>query len=411
METGFTADFFIGNRAKLRALFTGTAPIVLTANGLLQRNADTSFPFRQDSSFWYLTGIDEPDIILVLDKDKEYLILSNQESHQITFDGAINVEELVRRSGIETVFDTKTGWKQVESRLKRAKHIATLGASATYVDSHGFFTNPARANLLEKIKDINSEIKLLDLRQHLATMRMVKQAPELQALRQAIDITGKTLNDVKRRLGFYKNEYEIEADITRGFRKRGASGHAFTPIVASGANACVIHYLKNNDDLQKARFVLLDVGAEVDQYAADITRMFWLVEPSKREKTIYEAVYEVKTFAEELLKPGILIREYESQVEQFMGEKLRSLGLIKTIEHESVRQFFPHAVSHHLGLDAHDSADYEHRLESGMVLTVEPGIYIPKEGIGVRIEDDVLITQNGVDLLSKVPSAMLQWQQ
>lgn len=401
MRPEFKSDFFRGNRSRLRTLFTGTAPIVLTANGLLQRNSDNTYRFRQDSSFWYLTGINTPDAVLVLDKDKEYIIMPDQEDYQRIFDGPILEKEITRASGIETVLNEKDGWKQLSARLKRTRHVATLAPPAPYIDFYSFYTNPARANLVQKIKDINPEIELLDLRQHLTVMRMIKQPVELEAIKSAIAITIQSVDKVRKKLPKYAYEYEIEADLIHGFRNGGASGHAFHPIVAGGKNACTIHYYANNDDLSRARFVLLDVGAEVENYAADLGCTYWIKERNKRETSIYNAVIEVQTYAYSLLRPGILIKEYEKQIEQFMGEKLRELGLIKTIDHDNVRKYFPHATSHHVGLDAHDIADYEKPLEPGMVLAVEPGIYVPDEAIGVRIEHNVLITKKGIKVLTK----------
>lgn len=401
MKSEFTADFFRGNRERLKTLFTGTAPIVLTANGLLQRNSDNPYQFRQDSSFWYLTGIDIHDAVLVMDKDKEYIILPDQEDYQKVFDGPILQEKMSKISGIETFYSKKDGWKQLQPRLRRAKHVATLGAAPAYIEHYSFYTNPARAHLIEEVKKINPGIELLDLRQHLTVMRMVKQSAELAIMKKAISITINTVHEVQKRLSKYHYEYEIEADLTRGFRRRGASGHAFHPIVAAGKNACTIHYLANSDSLSGARFVLLDVGAEVENYAADLGCTYWLTDRNKRENSIYDAVLEVQSHAYSVLKPGVLLKEYEKQVEEFMGEKLRELGLIKTIEHDMVREFFPHAASHHVGLDAHDIADYERPLEAGMVLAVEPGIYIPKENIGIRIEHNVLITDTGIEILTK----------
>lgn len=409
MESLFTADFFSANRARLRTLFKGTAPIVITSNGLLQRNATINFPFRQDSNFWYLTGLSEPDIILVLDKQKEYLILPARETVMEKFDGALDAEELAGRSGVATVYDQKEGWRQLTARLKRVKHLAGLAPVAAYLEFYGLYTNPARHNLLDKIKNINPNIELLDLRQQLAIMRMVKQPPELQAIQAAIDITVATLKTVSRRdFAQYSHEYEVEAAITAGFRKRGALGHSFTPIVASGQNACTIHYLENNASLDKKGLLVLDVGAEVENYAADISRTYSLDNPTKRQRQVFEAVESVHGYASGLLKPGVLVKEYEKQVEVFMGEKLRELGLIKSADHEAIREYYPHATSHHLGLDAHDTADYERPLEPDMVLTVEPGIYIPEEGIGVRIEDDVLMTSVGIESLSKSLPAELK---
>jgi Xaa-Pro aminopeptidase len=397
----FNSDFFRGNRERLRTLFTGKAPIVLTANGLLQRSSDNTYHFRQDSSFWYLTGITIPDAVLVMDKDKEYIIVPDQQDYQRVFDGPILDEEIRSVSGIETILSQKEGWKQLSARLKRTRHIATLAPPAPYVDTHSFYTNPARANLIQKVKTYNQSMETLDLRQHLAVMRMVKQPVELEAIKKAIAITISSVDRVRKKLDKYEYEYQIEADLLHSFRNGGASGQAFHPIVAGGKNACTIHYFANKDNLAQSRFVLLDVGAEVENYAADIGCTYWKEERNKREKNIYDAVVEVQQYAYSILKPGIIIKDYEKQIEQFMGEKLRELGLIKTIEHDAVRQYFPHATSHHVGLDAHDIADYKKPLEAGMVLAVEPGIYIPNEAIGIRIEHNILITSNGLQILSK----------
>jgi len=402
MSDIFSSEFFSDNRAKLRQLFTGTAPIVITANGLLQRGSDSAYPFHQDANFWYLTGIDDPDIILVMDKDKEYLIVPKRDGSRQAFDGAIDDQVLLRRSGVQVVYDDKEGWRQLNSRLKRAKHVATVAAAPAYIEQHGIYTNPARERLIKSIKDTQPKLELLDLTHHLVVMRMTKQAPELIAIQQAIDITVDTLKAVTRpiQLTKYAHEYELEAAITQGFRSRGAHGHAFEPVVASGHRACTLHNVANNGQLASDELVVLDVGAEVEHYAADITRTVALGNPSKRQQAVYAAVLEVQEYAKSLLKPGVFIREYEQQVEQFMGEKLRALGLIKNIAHDEVRAYYPHATSHFMGLNVHDAGDYSLPLTPGMVLTVEPGIYIPAEGIGIRIEDDALVTTDGIDILS-----------
>lgn len=398
----FDTTFFTGNRARLRQLFTGTAPIVIAANGKLQQASDEAYPFFQDGSFWYLTGIDEPDLILVMDKDKEYLIVPERSDVSEIFDGAVNIDELIRISGIRDVMNEKEGWKYLGSRLKRVRHVATLAANPKYMETFGMYTNPARAVLMQRLKEQNESLELLDIRSHLARMRMIKQPAELAALKRAIDVTIDTLKGITRptQLSRYAFEYEVEADITRGFRRAGARGHAFTPIVASGHRACTLHHISNEGRLASDELMVIDVGAQVDHYVADITRTVDLGNASRRAHTVYAAVAEVHAFASSLLRPGIIMREYEKQVEAFMGEKLRELGLIKSIEHDAVRQYFPHATSHFLGLDAHDAGDYERPLEAGVVMTVEPGIYIPEESIGVRIEDDVCITADGVEVLS-----------
>lgn len=410
MENYFGSDFFAGNRARLRQLFTGTAPIVLTAHGLLQRSSDETYSFHQDRNFWYLTGIDEPDVMLVMDKGREYLIVPSRGGVRETFDGAVDAAAMARISGIQEILGEKDGWKQLSLRLKRVNHVATLAPPPKYIDVWGMYTNPARAELMHRIKETNPAIEFLDLRQHLSRMRMIKQSAELAALQSAINTTVDTLKEVVKpvKLAKYEFEYELEADITRGFRRRGAEGHAFEPIVAGGRRACTMHNTANNAPFSSDELVIVDVGAQAHHYAADITRTYAVGgKPTRRQRQVFDAVCEAQDYAYSLLKPGVTMRDYEKQMEQFVGEKLRELGLIKSIVPEAVREFFPHATSHFLGLDAHDAGDYDRPLEAGTVITVEPGIYIPDEGLGVRIEDDVLITTSGCEVLTaKLPRAL-----
>jgi Xaa-Pro aminopeptidase len=405
----FGSDFFVANRARLRQLFTGTAPIILTAAGQVQRGGDTTYQFFQDASFWYYTGIEDPDVVLVCDKDKEYLIVPIREATRVAFDGAIDEARLRRISGIDTIVDEREGWKRLGARLGRVKHAATLAAAPAYIESLGMYTNPARQRMITRLKSYNDQLELLDIGEHVARQRMIKQPIELEAMQKAIDITIGGLKTVFRpaKRTKYVYEYEIEADLTRAFRRGGAIGHAFAPIVASGARACTLHNERNDGELSADELLVCDVGAEYMHYAADITRTVSLGSPSRRQRAVYEAVLEVHAFAISLLKPGVLWKPYEQQVHDFMGEKLRELGLIKTIERDTVRQYYPHATSHFLGLNAHDVGLYDLPLEPGMVLTVEPGIYIHEEAIGIRIEDDILITSEGtVNLTDALPRSL-----
>ena len=410
MESRFTSEFFAGNRQRLRELFTGTAPIVVSANGLLQRGGDSTFAFAQDANFWYLTGIDEPDILLMMDRDTEYLVVPKRSASREAFDGAVAAESLVQRSGIQAVYDDKAGWEKLAGRLKKVKHIATLAIPPAYVEHYGLYTNPARAALVQRLRETKPGLELLDVSPHLTRLRMIKQPLELAAIQAAIDITIKTIKESLKsaKLRKYAFEYEIEAELSRGFRRRGASGHAFEPVVAGGARACTLHNVANNGALAADELLVVDVGAEVEHYSADITRTFGLGSPSRRQQAVHAAVAEVQRFAFGLLKPGTMLKDYEQQVEQYMGEKLRELGLLKTISHDEVRKFYPHSTSHFLGLNVHDVGDYDRPLEPGVVLTVEPGIYIPREGLGVRIEDDVLVTPKGIKILTgKLPRDLL----
>lgn len=400
MSSNFSSEFFAANRKRLRDFLPSSTPIVITANGLLQRNADTSMLFRQDSNFWYLTGCNVPDLVLVMDNQKDYLIVPPINSTREVFDGSINVDLLSARSGIPTVMDEYEGWKNLSALLIKSQQVATLMAPPSYIVQYGFYTNPARSKLVKRVKQCNPQIEITDLRENFAKMRMIKHPSEMLAIQQAIDITAEAFDNILNCLSDFSHEYEVEAALSNHFRKNGASGHAYQPIVASGANACTLHYIDNNHTLINQNLLLIDAGAELEMYAADITRTIALTKPNGRTKAVYEAVNQAQKHAFNLLKPGVKLANYEKAMQKYLGSKLKDLGLIKKISKDSVRKYVPHSMSHFLGLDVHDAADYNMPLKEGMVLTVEPGIYIPEESIGIRLEDDVLITKNGVKVLS-----------
>lgn len=400
MKDIFTSEFFINNRRAI--LKSANAKlIVLAANGALQRSADTTFPFRQDSNFWYLTGVEEPDFVLVVTADEEYLIEPKRSEHRDLWDGAINFDHIKSRSGIDEIYDYHKGWNKLDKQIKQFKKVHTIAPAESYFEHFGFYANPARGVLLGFIEK-HRQVQVVDIRKALARLRQIKQPAEIEAIQKAIDITLDSLGRVKKKITSYKTENEIVADISRDFLRAGIKGHAYSPIVAFGRNATTIHYVDNNSGLEKSGLVLLDVGAEVDNYSADITRTFSLGKPSKREKEVYGAVSSVKDFASKNLKPGIKMRQFEKQVDTYMGKQLKKLGLISDAsDKKGIKKYYPHLVSHFLGLDTHDAADYDMPLEPGMVLTIEPGIYIPEEGIGIRLEDDMLITEKGCINLSQ----------
>jgi Xaa-Pro aminopeptidase len=263
------------------------------------------------------------------------------------------------------------------------------------------YVNPARKRLVEKLKRMHPKLQLQDTRNQLASLRVIKQPEEVAVIQKAVNITAGTLTALSDAPGRYKHEFELEAAITSEFRRRGAAGHAYTPIVASGSHATTLHYVDNSDILQKDGLIVVDVGAEVENYAADITRTLCFGSPTARQQSVIDAVKDVQDHALSLLKPGASMRDYERNVVSVMGEALVRLGLITNPnDMAAIRHYYPHATSHFLGLDVHDVGDYSQELRAGMVLTCEPGIYIPEEGIGVRIEDDVLITDSGHTNLS-----------
>jgi Xaa-Pro aminopeptidase len=330
----------------------------------------------------------------------------SREKAQQIFDGSIDNAKLSQISGVKEVLEEDAGWERLQESLKSAREVSSFGAPDGYVRQVGLYTNPARIRLLNALTTQVGEGAVHDIRADIVALRMLKQPAELKAIKQAIAITNEAFQEVMLRCASYAYEYEVAADITQYFMKHN-SQHAYEPIVAGGKRACTLHYIANDHSLDTSELLLIDAGAEAEGYAADITRTLSLSKPSGRQKAVHKAVKEVQEFALEQLKPGVRMKEYELAVEQKMGQELQKLKLIKSIDRESVRRYYPHATSHFLGLDVHDVADYAKPLQPGMVLTVEPGIYIPEESIGVRIEDDVLVTKNGVEILSKnLPSSL-----
>jgi Xaa-Pro aminopeptidase len=393
------SEFFISNRRRLIEAFGGTAPIILTANSRLQRSVDNPYPFDQDSNFWYLTGINEPGIILVMDKGQEYLIVPALSDSRVAFEGSIDMNKLQKDSGIKTVLDMEAGWEKLDKRIKKVKRIATLAQPPVYIDSLDMFTNPSRGRLVTKILDINKDVELIDLRTHLSRLRMIKSPMEIEVMQDAINETIKVYKLIDQTIPKSSNEKDILKAVQK-YLIENELEFAYDPIVASGINAVTLHYVQNNAVFNKKLPLLLDIAVRKNGYNADITRTV-VPEPTKRQEAVYEAVLAVQEFACSLLKPGTDIKTYDQAVHHYMGEKLSELGLIRTIDEDSIREYYPHSTSHFLGIDVHDVADYDQPLEGGMVLTVEPGIYIRSEKIGIRLEDDILITSNGHKNLSE----------
>ena len=398
--------FHRNNRKKLLQSLSAAGEdlglIVITGNSYVQASADRALPFEQDSNFFYLTGITESGVLLVIVRGKEYLVVSERSEVRKAFEGEVDFEALSAVSGIETIYGEEEAWPQIIKRVKKEKRVGVLMPAESYIAAIDMHTNPSRARLVERLQAARKSVGLIDLRTHLVILRMTKTKYEIRMIQQAIRHTQKLLTIIESKRERVVKENDLLAEITRYMIKHQLE-YAYEPIIASGINAVTLHYSKNNNFIDKKGLLLLDIGLKYNGYSADITRTI-SYSPNKRQRQVYDAVLAVQNHAIALLKPGITVKAYEEDILHFMGEKLRELGLIRSISKESVRQFYPHATSHFLGIDVHDSGDYERQLEPGMILTVEPGIYIKEENIGIRIEDDVLITADGnLVLTNKLP--------
>lgn len=389
---------FQNNRSKLASKLKNHM-LVVPAHSSMQYSADIAYPFRQDSNFWYLTGINEPDVVLLIDTTtgESTLLMPKQNDYQIEWDGANQTEALTTVSGITKFGDRDELPTLLKTALKSGKKIGYLAPLPEIVQPYGFYANPSRRLVEKVIRTI--EPNPVDIRSDIAKLRQVKQPGEIEAITRAIQITAKTLETVKAKLDMHKTEKDIERALTIGFYSGDGDGHAFEPIIASGKNAAIIHYKNNSDRIEKNSLLLLDVGAKSSGYAADISRVWSVGAPTQRQREVYETLLDIQTQALHMLRPGMTIREFQKKVELYAFKKQKEIG----VEFED----YPHGVSHYLGFDVHDAGDYEMPLSEGMVLTVEPGIYLQKEGIGVRIEDDVLITKDGIKVLSSAVSKNL----
>ena len=399
----FSVEFFKKNRDKLLDKIEDGI-IVIGANGLLERSNDVAFPFRQDSTFWYLTGIQQPDFVLVIvPGETSFLVCPPRTAIQEIFDGAHDFKEIKKQSGIERIFDYKNGWEEIVAHALKASKVYTQLSRHHQTD---IYENASKVALKKALKEKTGTEKLTSIMPQVAELRMIKQANEIQAIQKAVDISIDSFRAVM--MSNWQKKFTNEASIANEFRYKFGNAQAdvaYQPIVAAGKNACTLHYIDNNKNIKPSDTLLIDAGAEYNMYAADITRVYTPTKLNKRQLSVLEAVQETNQFAQNLIKPGVLLKDIEEQVEARLGRFLKNAGLITSQDHSSIRKYYPHSFSHHLGLDVHDVADYTRPLERNMVITVEPGLYIPEWNLGIRLEDDVVVTESG----SKNMSARLPY--
>ncbi len=376
--------------------------IVATAYDLMQQSGDMAAPFLQEANFFWLTGITQPGWKVIIDGSRGRVTLVRPERSELEeiFDGAYDETVIQATSGASEIIDAK----DFETTLR---HLATHHSLVYTVNpkhAYHFAPNPAPGELYALLSRIFARVE--DCTKQLAELRAIKSPEEIATIRQAVMHTCKSFATIRKNLAQYAHEYEIEGDMTRDFRRVDAR-HAYEPIIASGANAVTLHYTANSGKLSRRAGVLIDVGARVNGYAADITRTY-CVNPTKRLRDVHAAVEHAHHEIISLLRPNLLVSEYVAQVDEIMEDALQKLGLLsERSDTQTYRKYFPHSISHGLGIDVHDSLGAPRYFKPGMVLTVEPGIYIPEEGIGVRIEDDILITADGHENLSKSLSTAL----
>lgn len=409
-------DVYIRNRQKLAAHLKPGAAVILTSNDIMPTNGDGSMGFKQNSDLLYLSGIDQEETMLILFPDahrKEHramLFLRETNEEIAIWEGAKFTKEQARElSGIEEVH-----WLSEYPRLIKW----VMGeAACVYLNSNEHLrqsneVQTREEKLSQSLRATYPHHTYERLAPLMHQLRSVKEPEEIAAIRHACTITRDAFLAICDfvKPGVY--EYEIEALLYHEFIRRRSRGPAYDPIIASGPNACVLHYVSNEEVCKAGDVILLDIGAEYANYAADLTRCLPVSGRfTSRQKAVYNAVLSVKEGAKQLLKPGVYLDDYHKQVGQLMEEQLLQLGLITTEDIKkqdpkwpAYKKYFMHGTSHYLGLDVHDVGLWHTPIQAGMVFTVEPGIYIREEGLGIRLENDIVVTETGYDdLMADIP--------
>ena len=376
--------------------------IVVTGTDLVQKSSDETYEFEQDGYFYYLTGIEEHGWILVIDTvvGSEFLISTDESSyHSDVWDEKYSPQDIADLCGIADIRSARDGWGYIRREAKNYQAIGSIVPSERFIKSFGMYIHPSKITLVQRLRRIHKDANLVDIGLHIRRMRSVKEPEEVAHIRAAIDTTAKGLQIISAKLDQYDDEAEVYADLTYSFMSQ-RSRHGYVPVIASGKNSAKLHYKANIAPIKNNAVLLIDVGASSGRYMADISRTYRIGRLPDQHQAIWQAVRDVQVEFFNFLKPGVTMLEYEHFAERTLGKVLLDLGIIKTRLRKHIREYYPHAIGHHLGIDVHDSCTYDEPLQPGAVITCEPGIYIADQAIGVRIEDDVLITDDGAEVLS-----------
>ncbi len=411
----FKTDFFTGNRKKLTNALEKNSVAIINSNDELTRNGDQDFPFRQSSDLFYLTGLEQEKCILTLcpdhpDENLREIVFTIKPDEQLeTWTGHKYTKEEVKKiSGVKTV-------KWLEDFDMTFRDLA-ISSDNIYVNLNEYAKYQTEVDYVSnryamKIREMYPAHNLKRLAPLLTQQRLVKEPEELRVLQIACDITNKAFGRVLSTVKPGMMEYEVDAEITYEFLKNGARGHAYQPIIASGKNALVLHYVENSNECRDGDLLLLDIGAEYNNYAADCSRTIPVNGKfTERQKQCYEAVLRVQKEAIKLYVPGNTIDSVNKTVWKLMEKEMIKLGLFteedvkkQDPEQPLYTKYLMHGVAHFIGLDVHDVGGKFVKFEKGMVLTCEPGIYIKEEGIGIRIENDIVVDEKPVDLMADIP--------
>ncbi len=398
-------NFFENNRKKIiNSLKEERFMIILFSGKAQHKTCDQFFPFEPNRNFYYMTGIDKPHIIYMATKNgeniDETLFIERYDELKAKWDGASIGEEKAKNiSGIENIKYLD------EFELAFSNSMFRNNIENVYLDLENRYLNNSKCSFKQAniIKENYPYANIKNIYNNIGYCRLFKEDEEIENLKKAIEITKQGIENIWKNAKPNIMEYELEACFDYEIKRNGSKDKAFNTILASGSNATVLHYGENNDKINDGELVLIDLGATYNYYNADITRTFPVNGKfSERQKQLYNIVLEGQRKVIEAIKPGLPFKRLNEILIEYYEEELKKIGLIK--DKSEVSKYYYHGVSHYLGLDTHDvSRDLgtDGGLKKGMVITVEPGLYIAEEGIGIRIEDDILVTETGHENLSK----------
>ena len=410
------SQLFLRNRVRFCKELKAKSLAIFNSNDIMPTNADGTMEFRQNNDIFHLSGVDQEESILLIFPDsfhakhKEILFLKETNEHIAVWEGAkLGKEQALETSGIKTVYWLDQFETILKTLMSEAEHV--------YLNSNEHL----RATIEVETRDvrfgkwIRETYPIHEYERSAPIMhkiRAIKDEVEIELIQKACDLTESAFRKILKTIKPGVMEYEIEADIIHEFVRNRSRGFAYTPIIASGESACVLHYIDNNQACKDGDVILMDFGAEYANYASDMTRCIPVNGKfTARQKEVYNAVLRVMKAATKMLVPGNYLHEYHIEVGKLMEKELLGLGLIsqedidnQKAEWPAYKKYFMHGTSHYLGLDVHDVGSWTTPIEAGMVFTCEPGIYIPEENLGIRLENDVLVTENGPkDLMANIP--------
>ena len=411
------SKLFKRNRSKFVSQMLPNSIAIFNSNDIFSTGADSTLPFYQHRNIFYLSGVDQEESILVLNPNannpahKEILFLKETNDHIAIWEGAkLNKDQAKSSTGIQSIYWLDE-FETIFSKLM-------TNVDKVYFNNNNHYRKAVEMQTREDrfliwLKSNYPEHKIEYSFPIMEKLRGVKELEEIELIQKACDITEKGFRRVLKFLKPGVMEFHVEAEYSHEFLRNRSKGFAYTPIIASGYNACVLHYINNNMQCKEGDMLLMDVGAEYANYSSDMTRTIPVNGRfTDRQKSVYQAVLNVKNKASKMLIPGTLWEEYHVEVGKLMTSELMSLGLldksdIQNQDHKNpaYKKYFMHGTSHHMGLDTHDYGDLKTPMVANMVFTVEPGIYIPEENLGIRLEDDVVIKNSGtpINLMKSIP--------